>query len=246
MGWQSLRFRNLVNILALRKYVLFLFPFFTAISSKAQVDVNYTQFAIGTGASYVRGYTNLDAQQSHFAGNLNFTYYYSGYIPLTAEVQSGTLSGGGITIDPYGRQYTNNYLALILHGDFQFGQITDEDNFFKDFYAGTGVGLIHDNDKVQRTNPIAANGSLTYVFPGVDQSTNLMVPLRVGYEFKFLNTFGEPAIRLAISYEHNVVFGQGLDGYNDPSSKFKHNFPSQYRQISIGIKYDFGGRDGTF
>jgi hypothetical protein len=229
---------NLINILALKKHVLFFILFFAAITSRAQVDVNYTQFAVGAGASYIRGYTNLNIQQNHFAENVNFTYYYTGYIPITAEIQSGTLSGGSVTLDPYGRQYTNNYLAMILHGDFQFGQITDPDNFFKDFYVGTGVGVISDNDKVQRTSPADPG----YVFPGKDQSLNLMVPLRVGYEYKILNSFDEPFIRLSISYEHNVVFGQGLDGYDDPSSKFKHNFPAQYRQISFGIKFDFGSR----
>lgn len=223
----------------MKKYILAISFLFGAIVSKAQTDVNYKQYAIGFGASSVRGYTNLNIQQNHFAENVNFTYYYSAYIPITAEVQSGTLSGGSLTLDPAGRVYTNNYIAFMVHGDFQFGQITDPDNPFANFYAGTGLGLMSDNDKVQRTSIYDP----TYVFPGKDQSLNLMVPLRVGYEFKFLNSFGEPAVRLNVGYEHNFVFGQGLDGYNDPPTHFKHNAIAQYRQISIGIKFDFGSRE---
>ena len=108
-------------------------------------------------------------------------------------------------------------------------------------YAGLGVGLINDNCTTQRTNIIAANGSLSYVFPGVDKSTNLMVPVRIGYEYKITNDFDEPIMRVFVSYEHNFVFGEGLDGYDDPASHFKNNSLDQYRQITFGIKFDFGG-----
>jgi len=39
---------------------------------------------------------------------------------------------------------------------------------------------------------------------------------------------------------HNIVFGEGLDGYDDPTSKFKNNATNQYRQFMIGFKYFFG------
>jgi len=226
----------------LKKYFLLISFLFAAALVKAQVDVNYTQYAIGAGVSYIRGYTNLNLQDNHFAENVNFTYYLTGYIPITAEIQKGTLSGGSVVLDPYNRQYTNNYLAALVHGDFQAGQIIDQDDFFsnilKNFYLGIGVGVVSDNDKVQRT----AITDPTYVFPGKDQSLNLMVPLRGGYEFKIMNDFGEPFIRISISYEHNIVFGQGLDGYADPPGHFKNNNYDQYRQISFGIKFDFGSR----
>jgi hypothetical protein len=227
----------------------------SAMASKAQFDENYSKYAVGAGVSYIKGATNINRQDSHFAENINFTYYMlSPYIPFTFEIQKGLLSGGGLTVDldKSGRQYSNNYLAAIVHGDFQLGYLLNVGSgsdpsldIWKGLYAGTGIGLINDNDQVQRTNVIAANGPITgpdvYRFPGVDNSVNLMVPLRIGYEFKIKNSFGTPFIRLIFSYETNLVFGQGLDGYNDPASKFKHNFVSQYRQISFGIKYDFGG-----
>jgi hypothetical protein len=226
----------------LKRYIFFLPILFSVLSAHAQLDLNYTQFGVGVGTSYERGYTNVNIQNNHFAQYVNFTYYLTGYIPLTAEIQKGTLSGGSITLDQYGRQYLNNYIGLIFHGDYQFGEFIDNDDFFsklaKNFYAGTGFGFISDNNTTQRTSPYDPS----YTFPGKDNGLNLMVPLRFGYEIKFMNAFGEPFIRLDLGYVHNVVFGSGLDGYADPPGHFKNNYPDQYRQISVGIKYDFGSR----
>ena len=103
--------------------------------------------------------------------------------------------------------------------------------------------FIINNDNVQRTNVIAANGSLSYVFPGVDNSASVLANVRAGYEFKILNSFGEPFLRIDLGYVQNVVFGLGLDGYSDPANHFKNNAYDQYRQISLGIKFDFGSRE---
>jgi hypothetical protein len=43
-----------------------------------------------------------------------------------------------------------------------------------------------------------------------------------------------------IGYVHNLVFGEGLDGYDDPSNKFKNNATNQYSQIVIGVKFALG------
>ena len=229
----------------MKRYIIFIFLVFFSIALKAQdfSDYNYSQFAIGGGFSYIRGYTNLNEQANHLAANVNLTYYLSPYIPVAAELQAGRLSGGSIVTDPYQRAYTNNYAALMVHADIQLGQLinyrySDFLDALRGFYIGSGVGYIDDNNKVQRT----AISDPSYVFPGTDHSIDLMVPLRFGYEFKFFDSFDLPAFRITISYEHNLVFGEGLDGYDDPSSRFKNNNIDQYRQISIGFKYDFGSR----
>jgi hypothetical protein len=233
----------------LKKLILLLLCSFATLLAWAQSGVgSYSPFSIGAGASYIKGFTNINRQDNHIAENINFSYYpISSYLPITLELQKGTLSGGGLTVDldKYGRKYTNNYFAAMIHADFQFGFVGDDDDaslaIFNGLYLGTGIGLINDNCTTQRTNVIATNGSLDYVFPGVDKSTNEIVPIRIGYEFRIKNSFGEPFLRFSISYEHNLVFGEGLDGYDDPSKNFKNNSVDQYRQISFGIKYDFGG-----
>lgn len=231
----------------MKKLILFFVFAFTIVVVKAQVGYNYKQFAIGLDVSYERGYTNVQRQNNNIAENLNFTYNYSPYIPITAEIQFGKLSGGGLTQDKdkYGRMYTNQYEAFVLHGDFQLGEVidyTESDllNVVKNFYFGSGVGFVFNNNTVQRTNVILKYGPPTYVFPGSDNSINITIPLRFGYEFKLYNEFEEPYMAIDLGYVHNLVFGEGLDGYDDPSTKFKNNATNQYRQIVIGVKFNFG------
>ena len=216
---------------------------------KAQEGYNYKEFAIGLDVSYERGYTNVQRQDNHISENINFTYNYSPYIPITAELQFGTLSGGGITPDKdkYGRQYTNSYEAFLVHGDLQLGEVIDYSendilNIVKNFYFGSGVGFVFNNNTVVRYNlpAYAYNGPVGRRFPGNDNSVNLAIPLRFGYEFKIYNDFQEPYMAIDIGYVHSLVFGEGLDGYDDPSNVFKNNAANQYRQIVIGVKFNFG------
>jgi hypothetical protein len=231
----------------LKKYILFLAITMAAVTVRAQSGYNYQEWGAGLDVSYIRGYTNVQQQYSHPAASLNVIYNYNPYVPIVLEVQKGTLSGGGLTanIDKYGRQYTNNYLAFYTHVDIQLGSTIDYEgswflNVIKNFYLGSGVGFVINNNTVQRTNIIPANGPLDYVFPGNDHSVNFAVPLRTGYEFKIWDEYNEPSMAITLGYTHNIVFGEGLDGYNDPPSKFKNNAINQYRQIVIGFKYYFG------
>jgi hypothetical protein len=230
------------------KKLLLIFVFAsTTYLAKAQLGFNYKEFGIGVGVSYERGYTNISRQDYHFSENINFTYNYSPFVPITAELQLGTLSGGGTTInlDPYGRKFNNNYKAFLVHGDYQLGEAIDySDNAFlnavKGFYAGSGFGLVFNSNVVQRTNVIPQNGDLTYHFPGSDNSINIAIPIRFGYEFKLFNEYDEPFMGISIGYVHNFVFGEGLDGYDDNPAKFKNNASNQYSQITVGVKFNFG------
>ncbi len=233
----------------MKKLILLLVFVCISIIVKAQVGYNYKSFAIGLDVSYERGYTNLAKQYDHVAENVNFIYNYSPYIPITAELQFGTLSGGGLdpSIDISGRQYTNHFEGLIVHGDFGLGEVIDYSesdilNIIKNIYIGSGAGIIFNSNTVQRYSihrpPPPAQYS--YIFPGKDNSINITIPLRFGYEFKIYNEYQEPYMAIDIGYVHNMVFGEGLDGYDDPSNKFKNNATNQYRQITIGVKFSFG------
>jgi hypothetical protein len=226
---------------------------FSAIMVKAQLGYNYKEFGIGLDVCYERGYTNIRKQDYHIGQSLNFVYNYSPYLPIAAELQFGTLSGGGLIpkLDKFGRQYTNHFQGLILHADLQLGEFIDYsesymNNILKGFYFGSGGGIIFNSNTVQRTNVyygengLPNNGPSTYVFPGSNSSINLTIPLRVGYEFKLFNYWEEPYMTINIGYVHNLVFGEGLDGYDDPSSKFKNNATNQYSQIVVGVRFNFG------
>ncbi|HVV54362.1 MAG TPA: hypothetical protein VHC47_03505 [Mucilaginibacter sp.] len=222
----------------------------TAIAAQGQVSYNFYRFAFGVGASYERAYTNVKKEYNHFSFNGSLIYNYSPFIPIALEVQKGTLSGGGLTpaLDRFGRQYTNRYFAIYLHGDFELGEVIDYSdswimNKLKDVFFGGGFGVVSNNNSLQRYNIYPWNGPLTYRFPGKDKSINLSIPMRFGYEIRFYDRYNEPSVSVDIGYIHNLVFGEGLDGYNDPPSVFKNNATSQYRQIFLGVRYSFGNSE---
>jgi hypothetical protein len=226
--------------LILRKLILFIVLVFAASSSFAQDAYNYSEMGIGFFGGV--NYPYVDLKKANQGKSFDIVGYYnlSPYVPLGFEIQVGELSGGSVITDPSTRQYDNQYKAIIVHGDYSLGEIIDYENsvfgsIIKDLYGGTGFGVIVNHMKfIQR---VQAGG---YVFPGKDNSMSLVVPLRLGYEFKFYNAYGDPFMGLNIQYIHNITFNEELDGYTDPPSHFKNNSPDQYRQIQIGLKFNFG------
>jgi len=216
-----------------------------ANSLKAQTGYNYYGYGVGFGASasYVRAYTSIPVEYSHFAFSANLAYNYSPYIPIEAEIQIGTLSGGGLSpnIDPLGREYVDHYKAFILHTDIQLGALINYENnrflnIIKNAFIGTGVGLISNTDEVQRTSVTDSS----YVFPGTDNSVDIMIPIRLGYEFKIFDQDDEPSAAIAICYIRNFVFGNGINGYYDPSANKLYKGVDNYRQFTISFKYYLG------
>jgi hypothetical protein len=233
----------------LKALFLFFAVFLTTACCYGQSGYNYHQWGAALGFSYQRGYTNITHQYSQFGANGSYIYFVNPFFPIEAEFQCGKLAGGGPlpSQDPYGREYHNKYQAVIIHGDIMLDAAIDyEDswilNVVKNFYGGAGIGAIFNHNQVTRYSiyvpPYPQSGF--YRFPGKDSSINLTIPLRFGYEFKIYNELNEPRFLIDITYIHNVIIGEGLDGYDDPSSKFKNNAPDQYRQINVTLKYCFG------
>ncbi|MET3977983.1 hypothetical protein ABIB62_000549 [Mucilaginibacter sp. UYP25] len=230
----------------MKKYLLFIVLALAFYKGKAQGSLNYATFGIGLSASLNRPYADLKKEYNNKSFALTLNYFYTPYVPIGLEFQIGKLSGGGtdLKIDKDGRQYENNYKAVIVHMDVQAGEIMNYQgstvlNVLKNFYLGSGIGGIMNSVKTQRVSVI----NPPYMFPGTDSGVNLIIPLRFGYEFKFYNEYDQPNIRLDIGYQHNITFGEGIDGYADPTTKFKNNALDQYRQITVGIKVNFGGQN---
>ena len=224
----------------MKKLLLFFFVLIQAVAAKSQSNT-YNAFGIGANYSSVYPYADLPIAKTTQAFNITAYYNYTPYVPMGLEFQTGTLSGGSRTADVHGREYTNKYKALIAHADLYMGQIIDYDfgtlqHIFKDFYIGTGVGLISNN----MTDIVRVQPKTGYVFPGHDKSTNIITPIRVGYELRINNTFGEQLVGINIGYITNITWGEGLDGYGDPAKDFKNNSPDLYRQIVVGIKFNLG------
>jgi hypothetical protein len=230
----------------MKKHLLFLVALIVAtFTVKAQTGIDNNEFGVGFDASAIKGFTNVKKQNWHPA--VAISGIYDAYLPIAAELQFGRLSGGSPNpaIDPYGRAYTNNYIAFLVHADFQLSSVVDFQNSdflnaVKGFYVGAGGGLIFNNNHVQRYNSFTGNGyeEGTYKFPGKDKSVSPMVTLRFGYEFKSFDSYQQETYAIDLGYVHNYAFGEGLDGYNDPAPF--HNFHAdQYGQFVIGIKYFF-------
>jgi hypothetical protein len=234
----------------LKKFILFFVFALASVMAKAQGGYNYYEFGVGGGVGYGRAYADTKTQNYHPIYNLNVVYNYGPFLPIGLEFQFGSLSGGGRTVDKdqFGRIYKNNYKALILHADLQMGDIIDySDNSFlnavKNFYLGTGFGAVDNHmTDIQRTNLYPQNGDIgsTNGFQGKDNGINLVIPLRIGYEFKIFDSYDQPAYGIILGYEHNYTFGEGLDGYNDPPQIFKNNAPDQYAHFTLGFRYNFG------
>lgn len=228
--------------------LLFILSFFALAALAQGSSYNYGRYGIGINASLNRPYADLKSANDGKSFNITGYYNLTPYIPIGLELQSGSLSGGSIVTDAHRREFKNQYLALIAHGDFALGEVIDYDNSFfmhlvKDIYLGTGVGLISNKMAfIQRTNlnPSVVYPVGTYTFPGTDRSLELLVPVRFGIDLKVYNSYDEPFMNINIGYIHNITWGEGLDGYTDPASGFKNNSPDQYRQIVVGLKFNFG------
>jgi len=258
------------NILKRALFIILLLVQAAVFTAKAQIGYNYPQWGLGTGIAYGEANTGVLHQSWHNAYNFNLTYNVTPYVNVAVDYSFGKLSGGYFEyypgaaaaldptnakydsllldipvqykkLDPYLRNYTNNYQMLSLHADMQLGEILDYGdggiikNIAKGVYIGTGLGLVFNSisDNNNRLSPDS-----TYYIGGSDNSQNVVIPLRIGYKYQIYNNYDMPTIELEVGYQHNWVLGYGLDGYADPvviTKKFE-----QSQNIHFGIKFFFG------
>lgn len=210
---------------------------FLFIGAQAQIGFNYHEYSLGIGAGITKTYAGVSKVQTKGAFHVDFDYYHTPFVIFGVQGQMGTLAGGDRETDRLGRAFTNKYTSLILQGNLQAGEFIDYSNnvilnAVKNLYVGSGVGLLfNDITYIERIDP----GNPETYYDGLDKSMNLLVPLKFGYEFKIFNAFDEPQLRVDLSYQTNIVFDQGLDGYNSPSHR-----PNVYNYISVGLKYGLG------
>lgn len=232
--------KHLIHNNLKKHYLALLLVFFTVT---AFGQSNFYKLSIGAGGGGTYSFTDLPKGAFGYAANTTIDFNYTPFITSGIEVQKGTIKG---QFDPvHGREFTNSYMAVITTTKVRAGQFTDfyySDflNYTKGFYLGTGVGTITNNleDKVIRTKT-KPDGS-TYTFPGEDKSSGIIIPFSVGIDFYFPDGWGDMRYALNINYQTNFVTGEGLDGYNDPPTKFKNKAADMYNFLSVGFKYTFG------
>ena len=224
----------------MRKYLYTLLLSLSITTSFAQSNFYKLGIGAGTGGNYT--FTDVKKGAFSLSSYASFDYLFTPFISGSLEAQFGTLKGGDVITDAHLRQFENGYMAIMVNGKVRAGQFTDfyyNDflNYTKGFYVGTGIGLIQNNmNKIVRVKPDGSN----YIFPGENKSSNLLVPVNVGIDFYFPDSWGDTRYVLNFNFQGNITFGEGLDGYNDPQTMFKNSSPDMYTYLSVGFRYSFG------
>ncbi len=231
----------------MKKISLF-FAFITiSLSVSAQIGYNYDQYSLGLGISSVKIHGDLNKAFNQTAYNVNLNYHFTPFVTFGVEGQFGKLASGNADTAKvyYGEQSSNKYTAVIFHADVQLGEFINYSDDFssipiltkilngaKNIYVGTGAGVIF--NKMDYINRVDFNDP-NIILPGLDKSSELLVPVRIGYEYKIYNAYDEPKIRIDLGYQANFSFGDNMDGFKSGSSN------DWYSQITFGIKIGIGG-----
>jgi hypothetical protein len=216
-----------------------LFVSFLCLSAKAQLGYEYAQYDVGLGGAMSR-VVGSDAETVKFAptGHINLTYNVSPFINYVVEAQGGILKGGAAT-DRSKRVFENKYAAVIFRAQLQAGEFINYSdsrmmNVFKNFYIASGIGFVVNKLDIDTNLRVPdADGFYT---PGRNHSNQLLIPTRIGYEFKIFNKYNQPSVKIDIGYQLNYILGDGLDGFETGRSK-----NDAYDQFSIGVKFAIGG-----
>ncbi len=231
----------------LKKFSLLVAFVVISLSVSAQIGYNYDQFSLGVGISSAKIHGDLNKTYSQAAYAVNLNYHFTPFVTFSGEAQFGRLESGNAdsTKAYYGEQSSNKFTTLMFHADVQLGEFINYNDDFsaipiltkilngaKNIYIGTGAGVIFNKmDYINRQDYIDPNIVLT----GLDKSNELIIPVRIGYEYKIYNGYDEPKIRLNIGYQANYAIGDNMDGFKMGQSN------DWFSQITFGIKVGIGG-----
>jgi len=232
----------------LKKISLFVAFVVISLSAFAQIGYNYDQYSLGVGISSVKIHGDLHKSYAQAAYNVNLSYHFTPFVTFSTEAQFGRLSSANIvdtTKVYYGEQSSNKYTAIIFHADVQLGEFINYNDDFssipiltkilngaKNIYIGTGAGVIFNKiDYINRQDFVDPN----LIIGGLDKSNELIIPLRIGYEYKIYNGYDEPQIRIDLGYQANFSSGDNMDGFKSG------RYNDWYSQITFGIKVGIGG-----
>jgi hypothetical protein len=206
--------------------------------AKAQIGFDYAQYDVGFAAG-INQASSADVQtlKTTPSINLNFTYNQSPYINYVFNVEVGRLKGGSPNTSTQ-RQFENHFSAYSFRVQVQAGELIDYSqsaiaNAFKNLYLSSGLGYIN-NNIVYRTDD-AQLLAYDQVLPFEPKTNEIFIPVRLGYEFKFFNSYNQPSVKIDLGYQYNFIMGDNLDGYVAGA----HN--DAYSQFTIGFKFAIGG-----
>ncbi len=198
---------------------------------------DYAQYDIGLGIGMSKVYSDAQTYKTTPTAHFTFTYNATPFVNYVVEVQAGHLQGGDSLKTITGRQFDNHYTAVVFKGQLQAGEIIDYSdskfgNALKNLYLSTGVGFSVNHLVNTARYSILSPGFYT---PGRDNSTEILIPARIGYEFKVFNRYDQPTFKIDLAYQQNFMLGDALDGYEIGKQK------DSFSQFTLGIKFALGG-----
>ena len=108
-------------------------------------------------------------------------------------------------------------------------------------YLGVGAGVIKNHiTDIVRFRPSFSNDPGYGPFPGKDDSYNIALPFNLGINFHIGESGFVSNFIINVNAQSTVTIGEGLDGYDDPTAKFKNKKEDIYNFYSVGIKYIIG------
>jgi len=220
----------------MKKIVLLITIIFAAASLKAQNE--FQQITLGAGAGAATTYASSQIAKTTPAFSANLSYYPKKFFNIALEAQVGELAGGNAGMS--NASYTNKYAAVIFEPTFHFGAIFNNSfnnlqgdfvnksgydfaSVCKNFYVGTGFGLIHNN--------------VTNIDQTTSYSQNIVavVPVKFGYEISFADQYDNPMLKLNLSYSFNSALGRGLDGSSGPAPQAAASYSYYSLQLEFPI-----------
>ncbi|WP_421945487.1 hypothetical protein [Pedobacter sp.] len=227
--------------------IIYFSIFLLAVANFSSAQSNYFKWSYGFGAG--PNYSKTDVQE----GNWGYTIYgtidhhFTPFLTGGLEAQYGMVQGGDIETDLHNRQFVNKYNGINANVKLMLGELIDynKTNFLysiRGLYAGIGIGAVKNKiTDIVRYKPSWAAYDPGYgPFPGKDKGVDLWVPINFGMNFYINDGYGYVRYVINVNAQGNFTFGEGLDGYNDPSTKFKNYDPDTYNVYSVGLKYYFG------
>lgn len=237
----------IIKYTLLKKISLIIAFVVISFSVSAQIGYNYDQFSLGVGINSVKinGDLNKAYRQASYSANLS--YHFTPFVTFSAEAQFGRLNSANAdsTKTYYGEQSSNKFTTIMFNADVQLGEFINYNDDFsaipiltkilngaKNIYIGTGAGVIFNKmDYINRQDFLDPN----IILGGLDKSNELIIPVRIGYEYKIYNAYDEPQIRINLGYQINYAIGDNMDGFK----MGLHN--DSFSQLTLGIKVGIGG-----
>lgn len=220
--------------------------FLSCFTTTGFAQFNELKYTAGISAGPNRSYTDVKKGGWGHTVAIDGNYYVLKYLTVGLEAQYGLVQGGDVNTDTYNRQFANRYFSLAATTTLMIGRVINPESSeflysIRGLYLGTGAGLIKNHIiDIVRYRPNFSNDPGYGPFPGTDNSVNLVIPVNFGINFYIGESGFVSNFILNINAQSNLTLGEGLDGYNDPTRKFKNNKEDIYNVYSVGIKYIIG------